>query len=114
MSRRALPLKLQIGLLNVVERHPQRLARSRFEGDSAILEAGELALEATSLIDGFPERDLGLLACEPGVILRLDELALDAGGTDFERVTAAGDGVFDVQNGPHLVRNQLAIAVGNA
>src|ERR1700678_2939801 len=88
VSSQALPLKLQIGLLNVVERYPQRLAWGGFEGDGAILEAGELALEATSLIDGFPERDFGLFACESGVILRLDELALDAGRTDFERVTA--------------------------
>src|ERR1700678_789001 len=103
MSRRALPLELQIGLLNVVERHPQRLPRRGFERDGAILEAGELALEAASLVDGFPGRDFCVLACEPGVILRFDQLALDARGADFERITAAGDDVFDVENGSYLV-----------
>ena len=58
--------------------------------------------------------DLDLLADEALELARLGELALDPGRTDFERVVRAGNHVFDIQNGAHVLRNEFAIGVRDA
>ena len=51
---------------------------------------------------------------EPLEIRRLRQLALYARGTDLEGVVLAGNNVFGIQDVPDLLRDDLAIAVGDA
>ena len=51
---------------------------------------------------------------KPLEFLGLGELALDAGRAHFHGVPSAGNHIFDVQDGAHVLRDVLAIGVRDA
>src|ERR1017187_10302490 len=106
-----LPLELQIGLLHLVEGEPQSLPRLRFERYVAVFESGQSPFPIAPALHGIPQSDPGFLALETLVVLRLEELAFHSGRADFERILAARDDVFDIQNSAYLLRDELAIAM---
>ena len=59
------------------------------------------------------QNDLYFLSHEALKLARLGELALDTGRADFEGVPGAGHHVLHVQDGAHLLRNELAVGVGH-
>src|SRR5208283_5540619 len=111
MSPAGLPLELQIGLLNPGQRKVLNGPRRGFECDRAVFESGESAIPVAPAFHRIAQADSRLLALKSLIILGLEELAFHPGGAYFERVTPARDGIFDIQDGAHLLRNKLAVAV---
>src|SRR5580704_6033024 len=107
MSPAGLPLELQVGLLNPGQGKPLNGPRRGFKRDHAIFEARESAVPVAPPLYRVAQADAGLLALKALVVLRLEELTFHPGGTHFERITTAGDDIFDIQDRAHLLRNQL-------
>src|ERR1035438_7577564 len=114
MSPAGLPLELQVGLLNPGQRKVLNGSRRGFEGDYAIFESGESAIPIAPAFHRIAQADSRLLALKPLIILGFEELAFHPGGTHFERITPARDDIFDIQDGAHLLRNHLAVAMRHA
>src|SRR6185437_5450584 len=110
----ALPVKLQVRLADLVEREPYGLAGRGFEQDVAVLQPGERTFPVAAAVNGIAQGDPGLLSLKALIILRFNEFAFDAGRGDLKRIMPARNHIFDVQNSANLLRNQLAIAVGDA
>src|ERR1035438_6802682 len=114
MSPAGLPLELQVGLLNPGQRKVLNGSRRGFEGDYAIFESGESAIPIAPAFLRIAQADSRLLALKPLIILGFEELAFHPGGTHFERISPARDDIFDIQDGAHVLRNQLAVAMRHA
>src|SRR5580704_13972307 len=91
-----LPLKLQIGALDLLERNLDVLAGSGFECNDPPGEAGQGAYPGALVIHWLAQRNLDLVADETLEVAGLSELALDARRADFERVMAARYDVLDI------------------
>ena len=114
MSPAGLPLELQVGLLNPGQRKALNGSRRGFEGDHAVFESGERAVPVAPAFHRIAQADSRLLALKPLIILGFEELAFHPGGTHFERITPARDDIFDIQDGAHLLRYHLAVAMRHA
>src|SRR5580704_7521543 len=113
MSPAGLPLELQVGLLNSGQGKVLNRPRRGFERNHAILESGERAIPVAPAFHRIAQADPGLLALKPLIVLGLEEFAFHPGGAHFERITAARDNIFDIQDCAYLLGDQLAIAVGD-
>ncbi len=80
----ALPLELQVGLLNLFEWKRGGLSRLSFESDFAVLESRQHAVPVAPPLQWIAQRDLRLLPLKSLVVLRLQQLPLYTRRTDFE------------------------------
>src|SRR5690242_10268700 len=106
-----LPLELEMGLVHLVEGKLHSLTRLGFDPNVAVLESGKRAVPVPPAFHRLPEREFGLLPAETFVVLRLEQLTLHAWRADLQRVPAALNHVFDIQNRAYLLGNQLAIGM---
>src|ERR1035441_7128664 len=114
MSPAGLPLELQVGFLNPGQGKVLNRTRRGLESDDSLFEAGENAIPVAPPGHRVAQADFGLLAPKPLIVLWFEKLTFHPGGAHFERILAAWDDVFDIQNGAHLLGNQLAIAMRDA
>src|SRR5262245_3507311 len=66
------------------------------------------------ILDGLAQDYLDLLAQKAFEFSRFGELSFDTRRTDFERIVAAGNHIFHIQNRTHLLRDKLAVGMSNS
>src|SRR5438552_435728 len=98
------PLELQIRLFNLVEGKLNRLPCRDFEIDQAIGARSQGTFPAARILYRLSQDGFYLFSCKPLKIPILEQLPLDAGRADFERVGAGYD-VLHIENCTHLLRH---------
>src|SRR5215813_9136567 len=107
------PLELQIRLFNLVEGKLNGLPVSDFEIDQAIGARSQGTFPAARILYRLSQDGFYLFSSKPLKILVFEQLPLHAGRADLERV-GPGHNVLHVQNRTHLLRDQFAVAMGDA
>jgi len=113
ISGEKLPLELQVGFFHLFERELHALARSGFKSDHACGEALEGPSQVALIFDGLAQDNFDFLPHEALKLARLAEFTLDTGRTYFQAVASPRNDIFDVQDGPDMMRNEFAIGQRN-
>jgi len=109
-----LPLELEVGFFHLFEGELHALPGSGFKSDHARVETLERPGEVALIFHGLAQNHLNLLPDEALKLAGLGELALDARRADFEPVARSRHHIFDVEDGPDVVRDEFAVGQGNA
>src|SRR5579883_673382 len=113
-SFRGLPLELEVGLLDLIQREPQAFARRRFQSDDSFGDAFQQTRPMALAFHSLAQDNFYFPAREALKLLGFREPALDARRADLQRVGASRDCVLHIQDGAHVLRDELAVGMADA
>ncbi|HVT92314.1 MAG TPA: hypothetical protein VHD76_05685 [Bryobacteraceae bacterium] len=100
-----------MSFLHLLEGDEDRLSIARIQGNPVVGKSGKHPYPGSLVLNWLAQDNLGFLAGEPRKVAHGSQRAFYAGGTDFERVRAAGDYLFYIEDGPYLHGHEFTVGM---